>query len=62
MAKEVQAMEVEKVIRSNLEREGCELINEPKKPGQTGVDIIAQRGKFTWYLEAMRRLILLFLL
>jgi hypothetical protein len=53
VAKEVQAMEVEKVIRGNLEREGCKLINEPKKPGQTGVNIIAQKGNLTWYVEVI---------
>lgn len=52
MAKLVEAEAVEQVIRRYLEGKGCTL-SPPKKRGQTGPDILAKGGKFTYFVEVI---------
>jgi len=52
MAKSVTANAVEQVIRRYLEGKGCTL-SHPKKRGQTGPDIVARHGKYTWFVEVI---------
>jgi hypothetical protein len=53
MAKLVEAKVVEQVIRRYLEGKSCAL-SPPKKRGQTGPDIVARRGKSTWFVGVIR--------
>ena len=46
----ITASEVEQVIRSYLKRNGCS-VSSSRKWGETGADIIATRGKSTWFVE-----------
>lgn len=52
MAKSVKAKDIEQVIRGYLQEQGCAL-SVPKKRGQTGVDIAARRGEYTWLIEVI---------
>ena len=52
MAKSVANRRVEEVLRSYLKAEGCTL-SVSKKQGETGADIVAKRGEFTWIVEAI---------
>ncbi len=48
----ITASEVEQVIRKYLEGDGCNM-SSSRKWGETGADIIATRGKSTWYVEVI---------
>ena len=48
----IGANEVEQVIRRYLEGNGCS-VSLSRKWGETGADIIATRGKSTWFVEVI---------
>ncbi len=52
MPESITASEVEQVIRKYLEENGCS-VSSSRKWGETGADIIATRGKSTWYVEVI---------
>jgi len=52
MAKLTKSLEVEQVVRKYLEDKGCS-ISSYKRKGETGPDIKATRGKYTWFVEAI---------
>lgn len=52
MAKLIAARQVEQVIRNYLQINGCAL-SSTKKPGETGADITARKGKHTWFVEVI---------
>jgi len=52
MAKLIKAEAVEQVVRKYLEKKRFRL-SPPKKQGQTGADIVAKRGKHTWFVEVI---------
>lgn len=52
MAKLVEAETVEQVIRNYLDGKGYTL-SPPKRRGQTGPDIVANRGKSTLFIEVI---------
>ena len=52
MAKLTKSLEVERVVRKYLEDKGCS-ISSYKRKGETGPDIKATRGKYTWFVEAI---------
>jgi len=50
VVKLVEAADIERVIRRYLEESGYSL-SSPRKYGQTGVDVAAQRGRSTCFVE-----------
>jgi hypothetical protein len=52
MAAIISGKEVETVLRDTLAREGYEISRE-RKHGETGTDIVAQRGRENLHIEAI---------
>jgi hypothetical protein len=52
LAKSIEAIKVEQVVRRYLEDRGSHL-SSPKKSGETGPDIVAKSGKSTWFVEVI---------
>ena len=53
MALSVKGEQVESILRKLLPRQGYKLLNKPRKWGETGADIIAQKGDIRVSIECI---------
>jgi len=53
MALSVKGEQVELILRKLLRRQGYELLNNPRRRGETGADIIAQKGDIRVSIECI---------
>jgi Holliday junction resolvase-like predicted endonuclease len=53
MALSVRGEQVELVLRKMLPRQGYKLLNNPRTQGETGADIIAQKGRVRVFIECI---------
>jgi Holliday junction resolvase-like predicted endonuclease len=53
MALDVTGEEVELMLRELLPQKGYEILNPPRRNGETGADIIARKGKVNIYIECI---------
>ncbi|MHC4169070.1 MAG: DUF5655 domain-containing protein [Planctomycetota bacterium] len=53
MALSEKGEQVESVLRKLLPRQGYKLLNDPRKQGETGADIIAQKGRVRVFIECI---------